>query len=316
MMQKTTLGQTQIEVSALGIGAWAWGDPLFWNYGQNFGETEVKEAFETAVNAGITFFDTAEVYGNGESERLLAKFSQQSSTPITIATKYAQFPWRWSKKAVKNAIKDSLERLQIKQIPLYQVHWPFSFFMTQERLMNALADEVEQGTILSIGVSNYSAVEMELAHNLLAKRGIPLAVNQVKYSLLFRRVETKGITAKAKELGVTILAYSPLAQGLLTGKYNPQKNLLPDGVRKRDFRFQQKGLIKILPLLNLLVELSNKYQKTPAQISLNWLIAQGNVIPIPGAKNAKQSLENAGALGWQLLREDVANLELMSRTWL
>jgi aryl-alcohol dehydrogenase-like predicted oxidoreductase len=182
--------------------------------------------------------------------------------------------------------------------------------------MNALAEEVKRGRIGSVGVSNYSAEQMRQASQILAKKEVPLAVNQVQYSLLYRKIETKGILATAKELGVTILAYSPLAQGLLTGKYSPESQNLPDGARKVDSRFKKEGLEKIAPILRVLQELGAKYQKTPAQVALNWLIAQGDVIPIPGAKTAAQARENAGALGWSLEAREVTQLEQMSRPWL
>ena len=215
--QTANLGQTGIAVSALGIGTWAWGDKLFWNYGKEYGASQVEEAFKAAVEAGITFFDTAEVYGLGESERLLGKFTQQTDIPIDIASKFAPVPWRLGANAVHNAITDSLNRLKTDKIALYQVHWPFTFLISQETLINALGEEVKRGRIGSVGVSNYSAEQMRQASQILAKKEVPLAVNQVQYSLLYRKIETKGILATAKELGVTILAYSPLAQGLLTG---------------------------------------------------------------------------------------------------
>jgi len=311
-----TLGKNGPIVTRLGIGTWAWGDKLFWNYGGDYGLSQVKEAFEAAVKAGVTFFDTAEVYGMGESETLLGKFMKQIDTPVDIATKYGPLPWRFSASSVADALTASLKRLQLPQITLYQVHWPFTFFMTQETLMNALADEVQQGRIKSVGVSNYSAIEMRQAHEILAKRGVPLAVNQVNYSLLYRKIETQGILATAKELDITILAYSPLAQGLLTGKYTPEKANKPDGARKFDDRFNETGLRKIAPVLDLLKQLGEKYKKTQAQVALNWLIAQENVIPIPGAKNLNQATQNAGALGWSLNPEEVAQLELLTRSWL
>jgi aryl-alcohol dehydrogenase-like predicted oxidoreductase len=314
-MQTTKLGKTEVEVTSLGIGAWAWGDSMFWNYGKNYGKTQVKQAFNAAVDAGINFFDTAEVYGNGQSERLLGEFKENSPISVQVATKYAPFPWRWTKNSIARAITDSLTRLKLKQIPLYQVHWPF-MLMSQKTLINALADEVEKGTIGAIGVSNYSAEQMKQAQEILAKRNIPLAVNQVKYSLLARRVETQGIVSTAKELGITLLAYSPLAQGLLTGKYSLKNRLKPDGARKIDARFRESGLEKITPVLNLLTQLGEKYHKTPAQVALNWLIAQGNIVPIPGAKNAQQAQENAGALGWQLTLDEVTSLEEITHPWL
>ena len=313
-MQTTTLGQNGPAVTALGIGAWSWGDKLFWNYGSDYGEAQVREAFKAAVAAGITFFDTAEVYGPGESEKLLGQFIKESGQPVQIATKFAPFPWRFNGDSVSDALTDSLKRLQINHVTLYQVHWPFTFFMSQETLMNALADEVQRGRIEAVGVSNYSAQEMREAHQLLAKRGVPLAVNQVRYSLLTRQIEKQGILSAAHELGITLLAYSPLAQGLLTGKYTAEKP--PAGPRQWDPKFSRTGLQKIEPVLSLLRQFGEKYQRTPAQVALNWLIAQGGVIPIPGAKTAQQAQQNAGALGWLLSPEEILRLEEVSRPWL
>ena len=313
--QTIALGKNGPTVTSLGIGAWSWGDTLFWQYGKGYGTDEVRGAFEAAGTAGITFFDTAEVYGNGESERLLGQFIKNSDRPIQIATKYGPVPWRLFGSSVTDAVSDSLKRLGVEKVALYQVHWPFTFLMSQETLMNALADEVERGRIEAIGVSNYSASQMREAHDLLARRGIPLAVNQVRYSLLSRGVETQGIIGTARELGVTILAYSPLAQGLLTGKYGTG-TVQPTGPRQWDSRFKSDGFTKIEPVLSCLREYGDRYGKTPAQVALNWLICQGGVIPIPGAKNAEQARQNAGALGWQLTSEEVSRLEEVSRPWL
>lgn len=315
-MATISLGQDGPQVTALGIGTWAWGDKLFWNYGKDYGADEVKEAFKAAIEAGVTFFDTAEVYGLGESESLLGKFIEQTGSRVQIATKYGPLPWRFTAQSVADAITGSLQRLRLKQITLYQVHWPFTFLMSQETLMNALADEVEKGRIQSIGVSNYSADQMYQAQEILAKRGISLAVNQVQYSLLSRKIESQGILDAARQLDITILAYSPLAQGLLTGKYSQKKADSPNGARRIDPRFSSDGLRRIAPVLNLLHQLGEKYQKTPAQVALNWLMAQGKVIPIPGAKNAHQARQNAGALGWSLQEEEVKQLEQVSRPWL
>ena len=301
-----------ISLPTLGIGTWSWGDSLFWGYGSNYGENEVRSAFEAAMENGATFFDTAEVYGLGESERLLGKFIKQTTQPVQIATKYFPLPWRFSKQAVKDALSDSLKRLQVEQVALYQVHMPFDFFMGQSTLMEALALEVKQGRILAVGVSNYSAQQMQQAYDLLAQYDVPLAVNQVRYSLLTRKIEQNGILETARKLGITILAYSPLDQGLLTGKYTPDSTKEVTGARKLDPKFSARGLSKIEPLISELKQLGEKYQKTPVQVALNWLIAQGNVIPIPGAKNPQQAAENAGGAGWQLSLEDVQQLSLRS----
>ena len=307
-MQTLTLGPNGPTVKSLGIGTWAWGDSLFWSYGKEYGEADIRAAFEAAVEAGIDLFDTAEVYGLGKSETLLGNFVQQAKASVQLATKYFPLPWRFMGSAVADALTESLKRLQQDRISLYQVHWPFDFFMGQEALMAALAKEVERGRIATIGVSNYSAEQMRQAHRYLAERGVPLAVNQVQYSLLARDIEKNGVLAAAKELDVAILAYCPLAQGLLTGKYSAENWTPPTGARRLDPRFSRQGLEKLAPLSNQLKQLGDRYQKTPAQVALNWLICQGNVIPIPGAKTAKQARDNAGALGWQLTAEEVAEL--------
>ncbi len=315
-METITLGQNGPAVTPLCIGTWAWGDKLFWNYGDRYGSKQLQEAFTAALETGLTFFDTAEVYGMGKSEQFLGQFMQQAQQPVQIATKFGPLPWRFTSQSVSDALTDSLKRLQVERIALYQVHWPFAFFLSQKTLMNALADEVKRGRIAAVGVSNYSAEQMRDAHQILADRGVPLAVNQVRYSLLTRQVESKNILATARELGVTILAYSPLAQGLLTGKYTPEGTEIPSGARKIDSRFNKEGLQKIAPVISLLRSLGEKYDRTPAQISLNWLIAQGNVIPIAGAKTAEHVRQNAGALGWRLSDEEITELEIVSRPWL
>lgn len=314
-MQTITLVPNGPTVTALGIGTWAWGDKLFWNYGSDYGATQVREAFEATLDSGISFFDTAEIYGIGESESLLGQFMKELERPAQIATKYFPLPWRFSAQSVSDALTDSLKRLQVEQVSLYQVHMPFGFLMSQETLMNALADEVKRGRIATVGVSNYSAQQMREAHRFLAARGVPLAVNQVPYSLLERKIETNGILDTARQLGVTILAYSPLAQGLLTGKYTTEKYVEPTGARRFDSRFSKSGLEKITSVINLLRQLGEKYDRTPAQVALNWLITQG-VVPIPGAKTAQQAKQNAGALGWSLSEDDFSHLERLTRPWL
>jgi aryl-alcohol dehydrogenase-like predicted oxidoreductase len=312
IMQTVTLGLNGPRVTALGMGTWAWGDTLFWAYGKEFGAKEVAGAFQASLAAGITFFDTAEIYGFGESERLLGQFCQQTQQPVQIATKYFPLPWRWNRGAIADALTASLDRLQMSQICLYQIHWPLEFLLKTQDFMEVLAAEVKQGRIQAVGVSNYSAQQMALAHECLTAKGIPLATNQVPYSLLNRKIERNGILDRARQLGVTILAYSPLGQGLLTGKYTPETVPSLQGARRLDPRFSPQGLKKLAPLFSALQQIGEKYDRTPAQVALNWLIAQGNVIPIPGAKNAEQAKQNSGALGWSLSPEEVESLGAIS----
>ncbi|AFY70708.1 NADP-dependent oxidoreductase domain protein [Thalassoporum mexicanum PCC 7367] len=314
-MQKVKLGNSNVEVSAIGVGTWAWGDTLFWKYGSDYGEVEVKKAFSASLDAGVTLFDTAEVYGLGKSEELLGQFMKAIAprvprSQIKIATKYMPVPWRLGKQAVKDAVAKSLERLQVESIDLYQIHQPFTFLMGQETLLNALADEVKAGRIKALGVSNFSADQMRKAHETLAKRKIPLTVNQVQYSLIAKKVETNGTLDAAEELGVTILAYSPLAQGVLSGKYTSTNP--PKGARQLDPKFGSDGITKVQPLLRVLADLAEVYDATMAQVAINWLAAQQNVIPIPGAKNAKQAQENAAALEFKLVPEEITQLDRVS----
>lgn len=313
-LQTVTLGKTGSVVPAMGIGTWQWGDKLFWSYGSDYNVEQVRAAFHTAVEAGITFFDTAEIYGSGESERLIGQFLREVNQPVQIATKYFPWPWRWNAESVSEALTVSLDRLGIDRVTLYQVHMPFDFLMGKRTLMNALADEVEKGRIEAIGVSNYSAEQMRRAHEYLAARGIPLAVNQTRYSLITRQIETNGILETARALGITILAYSPLAQGLLTGKYRSGNHPPLQGARRIDPRFSHSGLAKLAPVLDALQEIAEVHQRTPAQVALNWLIAQG-VVPIPGAKNANQAQQNAGAIGWNLMQDEVERLDRLTQAW-
>ncbi|MBD1823349.1 aldo/keto reductase [Cyanobacteria bacterium FACHB-DQ100] len=313
--ESISLGRTSLSVPPLCIGTWAWGDSLFWSYGKDYTEADLKQAFENAIASGVTFFDTAEIYGLGKSEQFLGQFMRQTDQSVQIATKYMPLPWRFSAQAVHDAVTESLKRLGVSSVALYQVHMPFDFFMGKKTLMEALAEEVKQGRIGAIGVSNYSADQMREAQGYLAAKGVPLAVNQVRYSLLHRGIEVNGILATAKELGVTILAYSPLAQGLLTGKYKPENADSVTGARKLDPKFSRQGLEKLMPLIDRLTEIGAKHDRTPAQVALNWLIAQGNVIPIPGAKNASQAKQNAGAIGWDLEPEEVTQLDLLTRSY-
>ena len=316
-METIKLGQDGTAVCPLCIGTWAWGDKLFWNYGSDDEDAkQLQAAFQAALESGTTFFDTAEVYGFGTSEKYLGQFMQQSDRPVQIATKFGPAPWRFTAQSVSDALTESLKRLRLERVSLYQVHWSFSFFMSQETLMNALADEVQRGRIEAVGVSNYSAQQMQEAYKILAARGVKLASNQVRYSLLTRQIETNGILDTARQLDIAILAYSPLAQGLLTGKYAADGSVKPTGARRIEPRFSQEGLQKIEPVISILKKIGDRHGRTPAQVALNWLIAQGNVVAIAGAKNANQVQQNAGALGWQMSDEEMTQLEQVTRPWM
>lgn len=298
------LGKTGLRIPPMGTGAWQWGDRLFWGYGRNYQDDDVRQAFTASMEAGINFFDTAEVYGRGQSEKLLGRFLQEASGPAFVATKFMPLPWRLWKGSLLRALQGSLRRLQLQQVDLYQIHNalpPISI----ETWAEALGDAVEQGLTRAVGVSNYNEEQMRRAHLVLARRGIPLASNQVEYSLLNREVEFNGLLEACHDLGITLIAYSPLAQGMLTGKYTPTSP--PTGFRGR--LYGQNRLKALQPLIRLMHEIGRAHDgKTPAQVALNWLMIKG-AVPIPGAKNLRQIQENLGALGWQLSEAEMAALD-------
>lgn len=287
----------------MGLGAWQWGDRLMWQYGNGYGDEDVRRVFQASLAEGILFVDTAEVYGNGRSERLLGSFIKQTDQPVLVATKFFPYPWRFTRSALPRALQDSLERMELDSVDLYQIHWP-ALTLSTDTLMDGLAECVKSGKARTVGVSNFGQTRMLAAYSALARHNIPLASNQVHYSLLNRTVEKDGTLARCKELGIRLIAYSPLEMGLLTGKYVPGKP--PSGVRGG----QYGGMLqKIQPLLKLMTKIGQDHGgKSNTQVALNWLICKG-AMPIPGAKNEAQALQNAGALGWRLTEAEVASLD-------
>jgi aryl-alcohol dehydrogenase-like predicted oxidoreductase len=298
------LGPDGPEIGTLGIGTIAWGARLLWGYGRDYTDLDLRVAFEIALDAGIRFFDTAELYARGRSEELLGEFVRESGAEVVVATKYAPFPWRFGRRTVSKALRGSLQRLGLKQVDLYQIHWPFPL-ASIDTLMEALADAVEAGLVKTVGVSNYNVEQMKQARDALAGRGVPLASNQVHYNLLHRGPETSGLLDVCHELDVTLIAYSPLGQGMLTGKYMPANP--PPGLRGR--RYRKELLARVQPLIELMRGIGETHGgKPPTQVALNWVIAKG-ALPIPGVKNARQAEENVGALDWSLTEADVAELD-------
>jgi aryl-alcohol dehydrogenase-like predicted oxidoreductase len=170
--------------------------------------------------------------------------------------------------------------------------------------MEGLAECVKSGMTRTVGVSNFSQTRMLAAYSSLAQHDVPLASNQVHYSLLNRSVEKDGTLARCNELGIRLIAYSPIEKGLLAGRYSPENP--PPGSRARQYA---KLLPRLQPLLKLMTQLGQDHGgKSNSQVALNWVICKG-ALPIPGAKNAEQAMENAGALGWRLTEEEVAKLD-------
>jgi aryl-alcohol dehydrogenase-like predicted oxidoreductase len=290
----------------MGLGAWQWGDRMVWGYGQTHTDEDIRKAFDVSLSLGVRFIDTAENYGSGFSERLLGKFLKETDQPVLIATKYFPWPWRFSKGFIPRALKGSLERIGVESVDLYQIHWS-SPLMSPETMMEGMVECVKQGLTRTVGVSNFGHKKMIRAYTTLARHGIPLASNQVHYSLLSREVEKNGTLARCKELGIRLIAYSPLEKGLLTGKYSVENP--PPGVRTSQYAELIK---KIPPVIKVMQEIGQNHGgKTVGQVALNWLICKG-ALPIPGAKNVVQAEQNAGGAGWQMTEDDVAMLDAVT----
>jgi aryl-alcohol dehydrogenase-like predicted oxidoreductase len=286
----------------IGLGAWQWGDRIVWEYGYTHNEEDVRKTFDTALKLGIRFIDTAEAYGSGLSERLLGGLLKETDQPVLVATKFFPWPWRLTPGSLPRALKGSLERLGLDSVDLYQIHWPTPL-MSPEKMMEGMVECIKQGLTRTVGVSNFGEKRMLRAYSVLAQHGIPLASNQVHYSLLSREVEKNGTLARCKELGIRLIAYSPLEKGLLTGKYSVEKP--PHGVRAS----QYADLLKRLPpIIKLLQEIGQNHGRTVSQVALNWVICKG-ALPIPGSKKDIQVEENAGGAGWSLTEEEVNQLD-------
>ncbi len=302
------LGKTDIMITTVGVGTWAWGDRLMWGYGgSTYNDGDIREAFDVSLENDTNWFDTAEVYGMGKSERFLGNFLPSASKEVLVATKFFPFPWRMRKQAMLRSLNNSLKRLQLNRVDLYQIHAPLGQW-TKPDYVSTLAEAVNAGLARAVGVSNFNTEKTKLAYETLLEAGVPLASNQVEYSLFNRRIEKNGLLHYCHENDITVIAYSPLAKGMVTGKYGPENP--PPGPRKRIY--PPEKLERSLPLISLLKEISAEHGKSPAQVALNWTICKGTV-PIPGAKNAKQAAENLGAMGWRLSLEEVAALDEASK---
>ena len=317
-IKKRRLGQTEIEITPIGLGVmqFAGGEGIFGMMFPEISQEKMNGIIKTALDGGINWFDTAEIYGRGRSERGLSnglRAAEKKDDEVIVATKW--FPMFRTARNIPRTISDRLHFLNGYSIDLYMVHQPWGF-SPPEAEMEAMADLVEKGKVRAIGVSNFNVEHMRRAHRALQKRGLPLAVNQVQYSLLHRKVETNGVLAAAKELGVTITAWSPLASGLLTGKFHKDPEILNQTLFGRRMQLRRE-IERSRPLVQALEEIANEHDATPAQIALNWLIHfQGEaVVAIPGASKVKQAEESAGVMNFKLSNEAMARLDELSRVF-
>ena len=316
MMNKRRLGRTDIEITPIGLGTWQFSEGQgFHKYMWDGISAETTNSIiKTALDGGISWFDTAEIYGNGRSEKGLScalKAAGKNNGDVVIATKW--WPLMRRASSIRNTIDERLSCLEPFAIDLYQVHNPYSFASIGAQ-MNAMADLVEAGKIRSIGVSNFSAKMMRKAHAVLARRGIPLVSNQVKYNLLARDIEDNGVLDAAKELGITIICYSPLEMGLLSGKFHKDPNLLSSRPRGRRNALGKK-IEASRPLIDVLSKIAESKSATVSQVALSWLVNFSGdiVVAIPGASKPKHAEESAGAMKVALTPEEMERIDHVSR---
>ncbi len=342
-MKYHKLGKTDVQVPAIGVGT------MLWLPSNDQEKENYFEVYKTCLDYGINFFDTAEIYGNGKSERLLGEFLKRDGRKILISSKFAP-PSKMnpltqkrkqvdksSPKALEEALNGSLERLGVSCIDLYLIHVPPKKGNISD-FMEIMAKAVHENKIKAIGVCNFSAKQIEEAEQTLEKYGLSLAVAMVGYNILRRYPETNGVFDVCEKYGISIIPYAPLAEGTLTGKYRNKKvpfmykmtsyfgHLNITKERNDHIPFIKRLLScprecdtkKMEPLMIELDKIAQKHNKTIAQVSINWLLTNPNVdvIPIPGMRNVKQVKDNVGAIDWELSKEEreiINNIEEKTR---
>jgi aryl-alcohol dehydrogenase-like predicted oxidoreductase len=313
VIEKRRLGETDLMVSPIGLGCWQFASGGFasivWKAPP---QEEIDKIVKAALDGGINWFDTAELYSRGVSERALATALCKAGMEkdAIIATKWS--PFFRTASNIPRTIDTRLACLAPCKIDLYQVHVPYSF-SSVEAQMDAMASLVKEGEARFIGVSNFSADKMRRAHAALARHGLPLASNQVRFNLADRTVERNGVLAAAKELNVTLVAYSPLAQGLLTGKFheNPESiKKLPIG-RRMMIGSRTK---KTRALINVLEEIATTHGCHASEVALSWAVSfhGDTIVAITGASKLEQVRQNVGALTLKISPEEMVRLDEQS----
>eukprot|EP00978_Attheya_sp_CCMP212_P008051 scaffold18739_cov52-Attheya_sp.AAC.4 len=332
-----------IDVSSLGCGTWSWGNKLLWDYDPSQDE-EIYEAYRAVRMAGVSLFDTADSYGtldlNGRAEILLGQFEKRLQTelspstttattsmpvwsflfpsmatptqmsmppPQQVATKFAPYPWRITRGSMVAAARASLKRLDQDKLTLAQLHWSTANYQPFQEgaIWQGIADVYDEGLCEAVGVSNYGPKQLVKFADCMAERQVPLATAQVQYSLM--TYKDTGLASKeaCDDVGCTLISYSPLCLGLLTGKYNLDNLPRSGNPRRQLFKELLPGA---QPLLNTLAAIAKDVDKTQSQVAINWAMCKGTV-PIPGARNLKQAQENLGAVGWSLSNGAVDELD-------
>ena len=277
LMPLRALGRSGVRVPALGVGTNRWGR-------RGRGADQLGRVLSAALDAGANLFDTAEVYFG--SEKALGECMRRDPRPALVVSKFAPYPTRFSAGSFQKALEGSLARLGRDSVDLYLVHFPFSL-LGITTLVDRLAELAQAGRVRAVGVSNFSASQMYVAAERLDRYGIPLAANEVQFSLFHRDPERNGVLAACRKLDVALIAYRPLAGGRIGRPGSPLETTLAQVARAR--------------------------HKTAAQVALNWLLGKDErIVAIPGATRAEHLRENVGAFGWTLSDDELADLERVS----
>jgi aryl-alcohol dehydrogenase-like predicted oxidoreductase len=272
-------------VSRIGLGTWQFGSRE-WGYGEGYAAGAARDIVRRARDLGVTLFDTAEVYGFGRSERILGEALGDERTQVVVASKL--FPVAPFPPVVRRRLEGSARRLGLDRVPLYQVHQP-NPVVPDTVTMPGLRTLLDEGRIGAVGVSNYSLARWQAAD---AALGRPVVSNQVQFSLA-RPGALEDLVPFAQREGRVVIAYSPLAQGLLGGRYDVSNR--PGGVRAANPLFGTQNLRRVQPLLDVLREVADAHGVRPGTIALAWLVSLPQVVVIPGASSVEQVEANAAA---------------------
>jgi aryl-alcohol dehydrogenase-like predicted oxidoreductase len=297
-MERVELGKSGIRVSRIGVGTWQAGGKNPW--GDDVNDADSIAAMVRAHELGVNLFDTAEAYGEGHSEEVVGQAVQEiGRDEVVIATKVSGNHLRYDD--VQRACDRSLKRLGVDTIDLYQVHWPDPWQQIPlTETMHGLEQLHKDEKIRAVAVSNFAVRDLEEARAALSDTDI--ASNQVQYSLLQREIE-KEVLPYCQREAISVLAWSPLAKGLLTGKYDRDRKP-EDPLRTDHVLFRDTNLDAVGELLRVLEEVGGLHGRTMPQVALNWDLFHEGVIPIPGAKRPEHVESNVGAVGWDLTAKE------------
>ncbi|TMR16651.1 aldo/keto reductase [Nonomuraea turkmeniaca] len=322
-MQTRRLGRTDIEITPIGLGCMQFSgtrNVTRWIV-RSIDQTAATSVVRAALDGGVNWFDTAEMYGAGHSEEMLAAALKECGIApgeVAVATKWP--PLGRTAANIVRTIDDRLTHLGGFPIDLHQIHMPTGSLSSIPAQLKAMAKLLKAGKIRSVGVSNFSARQLTLAHQVLAGEGVTLAANQVRINLLHRNIERDGVLDTARRLGVTLIAYSPLEGGILTGRYHEDPALARSAPVMRRFfgrrELTAKGLERTAPLIDAMREIGASYGVSISQVALNWVITRYGdaVVAIPGASKPRQASEAAGAMAFTLSEAEVRRLDELSLT--